>query len=99
MAAIGVSPKTGLTCRDLDGELIVLDASGGFVHQFNQTGALIWSLLIQGASVPAIADRLAEKFELDATKVDQDVKVFIAALEHVGLLENRTIGESDNGTR
>ncbi|RKT47485.1 HPr-rel-A system PqqD family peptide chaperone [Thiocapsa rosea] len=97
MSTVGVSPKTGLTCRDLDGELIVLDASGGFVHQLNPTGALIWALLDQGVSVPAIADRLAETFELDATNVDQDVKRFIADLERVGLLENSTSGESVNG--
>jgi PqqD family protein of HPr-rel-A system len=95
MAIVEVSPKAGLTCRELNGELIVLDSPEGFVHHLNPSGALIWSLLDGCASIQEIAACLAEEFELDAKDIDQDVKRFIDDLERMGLLETKTGGGSE----
>ncbi len=81
------SLKAGLTCRDLDGELVVLDAATGYIHQMNPTGALIWKLLDGGTSIESIETRLSDEFDLDAEEARRDVLGFVEQLRHAGLLE------------
>lgn len=81
------SLKAGLTCRDLDGELVVLDAATGYIHQMNPTGALIWKLLDGGTSIESIETRLSDEFDLDAEEAGRDVLGFVEQLRHAGLLE------------
>lgn len=80
--------KAGLTCRYLDGELIVLDASTGYVHQMNPTGALIWELLDEGASIESIQTCIAHDFNLDQNAAKRDVFGFVGQLQRAGLLES-----------
>ncbi len=80
--------KAGLTCRDLDGELIVLDASTGYVHQMNPTGALIWRLLDGGASIESVEACISREFDLDAEEARRDVLGFVEQLQHAGLVES-----------
>ncbi len=82
-----VSFKAGLTCRDLDGELVVLDAATGYIHQMNPTGALIWKLLEGGTSIESIETRLSEEFDLDDEEARRDVLGFVEKLQRSGLLE------------
>ncbi|UHD17151.1 HPr-rel-A system PqqD family peptide chaperone [Thiocapsa bogorovii] len=79
--------KAGLTYRDLDGELIVLDAATGYIHQMNPTGALIWRLLDGGTSIESIETRLSDEFDLDAEEARRDVLGFVEQLQRAGLLE------------
>lgn len=81
------SLKAGLTCRDLDGELVVLDAATGYIHQMNPTGALIWKMLDGGTSIESIETRLSDEFDLDAEEARRDVLGFVEQLRHAGLLE------------
>ncbi|QVL50335.1 MAG: HPr-rel-A system PqqD family peptide chaperone [Thiocapsa sp.] len=81
------SLKAGLTCRDLDGELVVLDAATGYIHQMNPTGAVIWKLLDGGTSIESIETRLSDEFDLDAEEARRDVLGFVEQLRHAGLLE------------
>ncbi|EGV18568.1 HPr-rel-A system PqqD family peptide chaperone [Thiocapsa marina] len=81
------SLKAGLTCRDLDGELVVLDAATGYIHQMNPTAALIWKLLDGGTSIESIEARLSEEFDLDDAEARRDVLGFVEQLQRAGLLE------------
>ncbi|SDW99230.1 PqqD family protein [Thiocapsa roseopersicina] len=82
--------KAGLTCRDLDGELIVLDAATGYIHQMNPTGALIWRLLDGGTSIESIETCISHEFDLDAEAAQRDVRGFVEQLHRAGLLESIT---------
>ncbi len=79
--------KDGLTYRDLDGELIVLDSTTGYIHQLNRTGTLVWGLLSEGVSIDAIEARVSGEFGLDPEMVRHDVLGFVEQLERAGLLE------------
>jgi hypothetical protein len=79
--------KDGLTYRDLDGELIVVDSTTGYIHQLNHTGTLIWSLLSEGVSIEAIEARVSGEFDLDPETVRHDVLGFVEQLERAGLVE------------
>lgn len=81
------SLKAGLTCRELDNELIVLDAVTGYIHQMNQTGALIWRLLDAGTSMDSIEACVAREFDLEDDRARRDVRGFVEQLQHAGLLE------------
>jgi hypothetical protein len=79
--------KEGLTYRDLDGELIVLDSTTGYIHQLNYTATLIWGLLSEGVSIEAIEARVSGEFDLDPETARGDVLGFVEQLERAGLLD------------
>jgi PqqD family protein of HPr-rel-A system len=82
-----LSVKEGLKSRELNGELILFDSSSGYVHQLNETGALIWDLVTQGGSLAQIESRLASEFGIEVSTIRPDLSAFISRLRDAGLLK------------
>lgn len=76
--------KDGLLVREVDGEVLVLDAEADRIHQLNASASLIWRLHEGGADAAEIASSLAIEFDLDKHRADTDVK---AALEQFRALK------------
>lgn len=53
--------------------------------ELNESGARIWELASQGFDAAAIAEDLAEQYEIDMETVKDDVMQFLAGLEAVGV--------------
>jgi hypothetical protein len=77
-------PREGLLVREVDGEVLVLDAEADRIHQLNPSASLIWRLYDSGADAAEIASTLAIDYDLDKHKSYTDVK---AALEQFRALK------------
>lgn len=78
---------TGLTSREVENEVVVLDQETGEVHQLNPVGSCIWRNLDEGIGEDELADRVVEAFDIDVQTARQDVSMFLDELVARGLLE------------
>lgn len=59
----------------------VFDPSTGNTYRLNRTGIVIFRMLQNGNALNAIAEELAEEFEVDKDSTVEDIKEFIAYLK------------------
>ena len=57
------------------------------IYSFNGTGSLIWKLLESPRTLAQLAAEVAEAYEVDHTRVEQDVTKFVSEMKSVGLVE------------
>ena len=76
----------GLLVREVDGEVLVLDTAADRIHQLNSTASWIWRLFDSGATVPDIADSLANEFDLDKHKAEADVLETLCRFRQLNLV-------------
>jgi hypothetical protein len=79
--------RSDLNVRMVDGETIVLDRSGGFVHQLNQTASYIWDCCDGTSTIAAMSTQLAEAFDVTLETAETDVVRVIDQLRQLNLLE------------
>lgn len=72
---------------DVDGEVVALDETALTYLSANESAAVLWRELTSGTTREQLAERLVERFELDAAQAQADVDLFLADLQARGLLE------------
>ena len=82
------SQRIDLKSRLLDGEIVVLDRDGGFVHQFNTTASYIWERCNGQHTLAEIAAQVCEMFEVDQEAALKDVIDSVRQLQKLRLLQN-----------
>ena len=75
-----------LTWRAVDGEVIVLDRRNWGYITINDSGALLWDRLAQGATEADLVVALTEAFAVDPADARADVERFVGALREHDLL-------------
>ncbi len=78
---------TDITWREVNGELVVLDLRSSDYLSVNGTGAELWTLLVEGATVSELVTALIKTHEIDAPSAERDVRDFLAVLQQAQLLE------------
>lgn len=76
-----------LEWRLVEGEIVALDLERSEYLLVNRTGAVLWPLLVAGASPAEMVDRLVERYGLDEALVRADIDAFVAVLAARQLLE------------
>ena len=76
-----------LEWREIDGEVVALDGRESLYLGINRAGAVLWPLLVGGASRDELGLALRERFGLGSVQADRDVDAFLADLSGRGLLE------------
>lgn len=76
-----------LDWREVDGEIVALDAGTSMYFAANPTGTLLWRELASGTTRDRLVTRLAQEFELELEPAGADVDRFLAQLADQGLLE------------
>ena len=79
--------KEKLACREIAGELYVVDVQAETLHSLNPSGTLIWNCLKKGLTAEDAAARLGTEFEVAPGEAAADVTAFIRTLEAKGLLK------------
>jgi hypothetical protein len=79
--------KAGLLVREVDGEVLVLDAAADRIHQLNASASLIWRLHERGADAAEIAASLAIEFDLDKHRAYTDVKAALEQFRSLNLID------------
>lgn len=82
-----IRQRPGVIAAETDGEMVVLDPERGEFLDLSRTAARIWSLLDEAITVPALCQRLAEQFDIDAAACRDDVEAFVLSLAERGLIE------------
>jgi len=57
------------------------------IYSFNGTGSLIWKLLELPRTVAELATAVAQAYEVDPARAEQDVTSFVSEMKSVGLVE------------
>ena len=76
-----------LDWREIDGEIVALDARSSSYVAANATGALLWRALAGGTTRQELAALLVREFGIDNERAEADVERFLAQLGDAGLLE------------
>ena len=77
---------TDLHWREIDGEVIALEAGGSTYVAANGSGTLLWRALAAGTTRDALVDELARTYGLDRVQAEADTDRFLAQLRDQGLL-------------
>jgi hypothetical protein len=57
------------------------------IYSFNETGSLIWKILEKPRAVADVVSEVAEAYEVDAERVQQDAMRFLSDMQTAGLIE------------
>ena len=72
--------------REIDGEVIALEARGSTYVAANGAGTLLWRALAEGTTPEALADELVRAYGIDRARAAEDIEHFLAQLTDQGLL-------------
>jgi hypothetical protein len=76
-----------LTWQELDGEVVVLDLRSSTYFVVNGSGARLWDLLADEATLEELAGELRAAYALPADVATAHVEDFLRSLERSGLLD------------
>lgn len=79
-------PHPDVVAQRLGEELVLVHLRTNRIYELNTTGARIWELFATGSSDAQLLQRLAEEFELDAERAEEEVRAFRARLSAEQLL-------------
>jgi hypothetical protein len=77
----------GVAWTDVDGEIVALDEEAAVYLAANQTGALLWRALADGATRESLADTLVRRYGIPLERAQADTDAFLGALRERALLE------------
>jgi hypothetical protein len=73
--------------REIDGEVIALEARGSTYLAANGAGTILWRALVEGCTRDGLADELVRAYGIDRERASADADRFVASLTEQGLLE------------
>ncbi len=73
----------------VSGKVLLLDLDTNRAAGLNETGALVWQLLEEGAGREALAAEVAGRYRIPVPDAERDVDAFLALLERRGWIEAR----------
>jgi hypothetical protein len=75
-----------LSWRQIDDEIVALDARAGNYLSINGAGTLLWPSLVAGATPEQLAQILVGAYEIDEARAGVDAAGFVSSLAAQGLL-------------
>lgn len=78
---------TDLHWREIDGEVIALEARRSTYLAANGAGTVLWNAMVAGSTRERLADELVRVYGIERERAVADVDGFIAALAEQGLLD------------
>lgn len=78
---------SGVSIRYLDREAVILDLDTSKYLSINATGAVILKALTVGAEPDEMVAAVVERFDIDRTAAESDVRTFLDTLRQLGLIE------------
>jgi hypothetical protein len=72
--------------REIDGEVIALEARGSTYVAANGAGTLLWRALAGGTTRDALVDELVRAYGIDRAQAAADAERFLGQLSEQGLL-------------
>ena len=85
MATLRLRSDT-LVWRRIDNELVAVDMAASSYLSANESGALLWQMLAEGATRTELVDGLVHRFDISSERAGGDVDAFVDALRSRDLL-------------
>jgi hypothetical protein len=79
--------ETDLHWREIDGEVIALEARGSTYLAANGAGTVLWRALVEGSTREGLADELVGAYGIERDRALADVDAFLTSLTQQGLLD------------
>lgn len=79
--------REGVAWSDLGSEVVILDLRSSTYYSVRDTGAFLVNLLMTGASVPVLVERLLTSYEISEEAARGDVEEFVKELTRRDLVE------------
>jgi hypothetical protein len=73
--------------RAVADEVVVLDTRSSQYSSLNESGAVLWARLSDGATVADLVAELCQHYEVDEGTAARDVEVFLEALRAADMLD------------
>ena len=73
--------------REIDGEVIALEARGSTYLAANGAGTLLWRALVDGSTREGLADELVRAYGIERERALADVDAFLSSLVQQDLLD------------
>ena len=80
------TPRSDLSTRIVDGEVVILDKRTGRIHQLNSTASFVWNRLDDRTTLAAIASEMVREFEVEIEIARADVARVAAELVRLELV-------------
>jgi hypothetical protein len=78
--------RSDLVTRTVDGEVVIFDRAGGYVHRLNATASRIWNDCDGRKTASDMASGLAASVGVQPAELLDDVNEALASFERLGLL-------------
>lgn len=78
--------STEVTSSEIGDELALLDPKSGQYFTLNQTGSAVWQCLDTPRSMEDLVRTVTEKFDIDSSECENDIKELIIQLSDAGLI-------------
>lgn len=75
-----------ITWKQIDEEIVALDSRKGEYLAFNNSGALLWTALVSGATREQLVKILVDAYRIDPDRAAADAEDFVSSLTERGLL-------------
>jgi len=84
-STVSISPSQASS--ELLGEIVILELNSGVYYGLNETGSLIWNLLLSGKTLTEIQESILAEYELEPEQCTQYILKLVKQLADKGLLE------------
>jgi hypothetical protein len=88
-----VDPEVFLS-KEMDGELVILDLKRQRYITGNASLAVLWPLLVEGATREQLAARLVEEYGIEAERAAADIEALLEVTLEMGMVSDSVEAES-----
>ncbi len=74
--------------REVGDEIVILDTRSSEYLSLNDSGAVLWARLSDGATDQDLRQELVSKFGIDEDLAERDVNEFLASLRRLDMLDD-----------
>jgi hypothetical protein len=78
--------RSDIAWEHVDGEVVALDLAAGAYVMANDTGSLLWPLVIDGATEAQLTEALTARFPVEPEQAAADVSAFVQQLRNLALV-------------
>jgi hypothetical protein len=87
---VSVRRRPDVVARRVGETAVLVHLGSNRIYELNDTGARIWELTADGATVGGLVDRLEREFDVDRGQLASEVALIVDDLVREGLFEGRT---------
>jgi Coenzyme PQQ synthesis protein D (PqqD) len=86
---VSIRRRPDVVARRVGQTAVLVHLGSNRIYELNDTGARIWELSADGATVDGLVDRLEREFEVDRGQLASEVALIVDDLVREGLFEGR----------